>query len=209
MSTSTALYRHFDKEGNLLYVGISKNPFIRLQIHSQRSSWIKDVANITIEWHPTRKIAEDYEDAAIKSEDPLYNIKGNPRNGLMTNIETVKSGKYLPNGKPILYIPIKLNRATEKIVEKVTSRSDRISKNRISDVLFAHSKEYDEFCEFKEKNSDLLGGNRRVVLITYSGDIYSHLKVIERNVDDFESTIEALFMFYHEKNGVYPEPTRR
>jgi hypothetical protein len=35
----TELYRHYDAEGNLLYVGISLNSVVRLTQHRQASGW--------------------------------------------------------------------------------------------------------------------------------------------------------------------------
>jgi len=42
------LYRHFDAQGNLLYVGISRNAAARLRGH-KIASWYDDISSITIE----------------------------------------------------------------------------------------------------------------------------------------------------------------
>jgi hypothetical protein len=47
----TALYRHFDKDGNLLYVGVSLNAIERTISHRDKSPWYQDIARIEIEWH--------------------------------------------------------------------------------------------------------------------------------------------------------------
>jgi hypothetical protein len=70
----TALYRHYDAEGNLLYVGISLSPISRTSQHAQTAEWFNDVARIDIEWHGDRKSAVDAERAAIRSEDPAFNV---------------------------------------------------------------------------------------------------------------------------------------
>ena len=70
-----ALYRHFDADGGLLYVGISFRPLIRTKQHGAVSGWADQIANITIEYFPTRKEAMVAEATAIRAEDPIYNIQ--------------------------------------------------------------------------------------------------------------------------------------
>ena len=70
----TELYRHFDAEGRLLYVGVSLSTTVRLMGHKERSEWANRIATITIERFPTRSAALQAERAAIKAEKPLHNI---------------------------------------------------------------------------------------------------------------------------------------
>ena len=69
----TALYRHFDKDGQLLYIGISLSHVARLAQHRDGSPWYEDIAHVTIEWHETRVDAELAETKAIGREAPKYN----------------------------------------------------------------------------------------------------------------------------------------
>lgn len=69
----TELYRHFDRAGNLLYVGVSITTMVRLNQHRCNSRWFKHIATITVEHFPTRKQAFDAERIAIREEKPLYN----------------------------------------------------------------------------------------------------------------------------------------
>jgi len=71
----TALYRHFDKDGHLLYVGISLSHVARLVDHRNNAHWYKDIAQVTIQWYPTRAEAENAEGKAIVIENPKHNIK--------------------------------------------------------------------------------------------------------------------------------------
>ncbi|WP_395119625.1 hypothetical protein ACFCQI_01550 [Rhodanobacter sp. FW102-FHT14D06] len=75
---TTALYRHFDAGGDLLYVGISLSPFHRLAKHKEQSAWFGQVARITIAWLPDRKSARAAEHAAIIAERPKFNNQHNP-----------------------------------------------------------------------------------------------------------------------------------
>jgi predicted GIY-YIG superfamily endonuclease len=73
----TALYRWFDKEALLLYIGISDELAERVKGHIKASSWMEFAAASTIERHPTRYAALDAEEAAIKAEHPLFNHQHN------------------------------------------------------------------------------------------------------------------------------------
>lgn len=70
----TCLYRHFDKAGRLLYVGIARDHQSRLKSHSRYSDWKYDIATVTIEYFDTRQEASKAEIRAIQTERPLHNI---------------------------------------------------------------------------------------------------------------------------------------
>lgn len=70
----TALYRHRNAEGTLLYVGISLSPIYRLSQHRDASPWFKEIATVTVEWFDSRELALAAEREAIRSESPIYNI---------------------------------------------------------------------------------------------------------------------------------------
>jgi excinuclease UvrABC nuclease subunit len=71
----TALYRHFDAAGVLLYVGISLSAVQRLGQHRQTSGWYTDIASVTIEWLHDRAAALTAEANAIAVESPLHNVQ--------------------------------------------------------------------------------------------------------------------------------------
>ena len=70
-----ALYRHFAADKSLLYVGVSLHPINRTYQHSKAAPWASEIANITIEYLPTRTEALIAEMTAIKEESPKYNVK--------------------------------------------------------------------------------------------------------------------------------------
>ena len=76
----TALYRLYDVDDRLLYVGISENPERRWQTHSYtaRNTWWPRVARNDVTWHATRDEAAEAERKAIATEGPLFNIAGVP-----------------------------------------------------------------------------------------------------------------------------------
>lgn len=70
----TALYRLYDVDDRLMYVGISHELRIRWHHHSISKPWWHLVTRRDIEWHPDRLAADSAETAAIVTESPLYNI---------------------------------------------------------------------------------------------------------------------------------------
>ena len=68
----TNLYRHFDENGALLYVGISLSAVQRL-IQHEKSDWFDEISNVTIESFATRELALLAEKEAIKKELPIHN----------------------------------------------------------------------------------------------------------------------------------------
>ena len=76
----TILYRAFDAEHRLLYVGISSNPAQRLGQHTNSGpwDWVHHTVEITLEPYSDRKSAAAAERCAIRDEDPVWNIAGRP-----------------------------------------------------------------------------------------------------------------------------------
>lgn len=72
--TQTALYRHWDADDNLLYVGISLSAVTRLAQHVAGAHWSHDIASVTIQYHPDRSAAEAAERKAIAEESPRHNV---------------------------------------------------------------------------------------------------------------------------------------
>lgn len=69
----TALYRLYDADGRLLYVGITSNPKARWGAHARDKHWWPEVARKTTEWFETRKSAERIEKIEVEDERPRYN----------------------------------------------------------------------------------------------------------------------------------------
>jgi len=77
------LYRHFNKEGDLLYVGISLSSINRLGQHKDNSHWFETISRVEIENFKTREEAVEAEAKAIFFEKPKYNIMRPRHNQLM------------------------------------------------------------------------------------------------------------------------------
>lgn len=79
----TTLYRLFDEDNRLLYVGISASRLgaRRFGQHSQKKEWWQEIATATLEHYASREVALDKERDAIRSESPIHNIQSNPKRG--------------------------------------------------------------------------------------------------------------------------------
>ena len=71
------LYRFYDAEGALLYVGITKFFEPRLKQHYKNAEWFFETASVKLEHYKTRQEVERAETQAIESESPRYNIAKN------------------------------------------------------------------------------------------------------------------------------------
>ena len=92
------LYRAFDCNNQLLYVGISNDWTRRLHEHEKQSLWFDKTQHVTIEKFETRAEVEVAEKAAIEQEKPVFNKQYStsfdyPRNHWVALKKAVKSGK--------------------------------------------------------------------------------------------------------------------
>ena len=67
------LYRLFDAEGALLYVGITWNPFVRWNAHKKSKPWWPDVAHADVYLCRDDADARAWETWCIKNLDPAHN----------------------------------------------------------------------------------------------------------------------------------------
>jgi predicted GIY-YIG superfamily endonuclease len=69
----TAVYRFFDAQDQLLYIGITSDPPTRWAAHAREKWWWSKVKRRETTWFPSRAIAHEAEVAAIRAEGPLHN----------------------------------------------------------------------------------------------------------------------------------------
>jgi hypothetical protein len=91
------LYRAYDSQRRLLYVGISLCALTRLANHRSQSEWFGEVSRLEIEVFPNRRTAEDAERRAIWAEGPVYNRQG-------LHVPTGDDRKMVPE---LRYFPVK------------------------------------------------------------------------------------------------------
>jgi predicted GIY-YIG superfamily endonuclease len=71
------LYRMFDANEQLLYIGLTNNPKGRFGRHRDTKDWFAQVSRIQLEIFDSRQELVDAERAAIAAEKPLHNIVHN------------------------------------------------------------------------------------------------------------------------------------
>lgn len=94
MTEATDLYRHYDAQGVLLYVGVSLNAVGRLADHKRAAPWFCKISRVTVEHYASREAALEAERLAIVAEKPLHNVQFNaavnpppPRNSMEARFE--------------------------------------------------------------------------------------------------------------------------
>ena len=74
MYNQVSLYRYFDVEDTLLYVGVSDDPLRRAKEHRSKF-WYDKAYRATTEWYPSKVLAHEAERRAIIFENPVFNKK--------------------------------------------------------------------------------------------------------------------------------------
>lgn len=72
----TALYRFYDACENVLYIGITNDPWRRWRDHVQAKPWYPQVKHQAVTWYETEAEARWAETVAIRTEHPQFNIAG-------------------------------------------------------------------------------------------------------------------------------------
>lgn len=72
------LYRWFDAEGTLLYIGITTDPEARERRHRSGSWWFQWASRCEVDYPQimSQSVAEEAEQAAIVAEHPVFNKQG-------------------------------------------------------------------------------------------------------------------------------------
>lgn len=69
----TCVYRCYDEDEVLLYIGLSMNLDGRLSKH-RSAGWWPEVVEVTVAWYEGREAAKAAEKRAIATENPVHNI---------------------------------------------------------------------------------------------------------------------------------------
>lgn len=89
MTRPCTLYRLFDVDDALLYVGIAGNPGRRFEQHAKDKPWWSEVDHIGLEHYDERVDAETAERHAIRTEKPRHNIAHNAGTRLAPSLDLV------------------------------------------------------------------------------------------------------------------------
>lgn len=73
------IYRLYDADANLIYVGITWNPHVRWSTHKTTKTWWTEVASIELWLCANERDARKWETACIKQQLPKYNRGQKPK----------------------------------------------------------------------------------------------------------------------------------
>lgn len=73
-----AIYRLWDRDNQLLYIGCSPNPLSRIHAHTRIKAWATAIASATLEWFDSHEQAKRAEALAIAAELPEWNVHHRP-----------------------------------------------------------------------------------------------------------------------------------
>jgi hypothetical protein len=115
------LYRHYDADGVLLYVGISLNSIARLRTHKHSASWFSKIQRIEIEHFPDLRTAQQAEKTAISVECPKHNVMTYTGPQRQMTLTTMKSGQQSAKARGV-----KLGRKVEATPERIAKAKEAI-----------------------------------------------------------------------------------
>lgn len=76
---NVSVYRCYDADDTLIYVGCSQDVFMRMREHRSRKPWSKRVARVESDQYPSVEQARRAEAALIRALEPLANVQHRPR----------------------------------------------------------------------------------------------------------------------------------
>lgn len=91
----TTVYRYYNADNELLYVGITKNQLNRFEAHSKVQPWFHEITKAFFQHTDTREEALEYEKYIIANEFPKYNKAGPvlPEN-LLEHLQSIIAGEF-------------------------------------------------------------------------------------------------------------------
>lgn len=107
------LYRLYDAEDRLLYIGIGYSPQARWTVHSKEKNWWPLVARKSVEWYPSWREAKAAETIAITNERPAYNIVSSPDLVLVGSTRV----KYMPEVPPQVLAKVAAEKRAAEIAQ--------------------------------------------------------------------------------------------
>ena len=123
----TALYRLFDAEGVLLYVGITVHVEQRWIEHERAKPWWPLVTEKRVDWFESRTLALAAELQAIKTEHPVHNVIGTPDAHKRRELAPEEVGGGALRANLAEYIGRVQHRGEEVVIVDGTKRRKRIA----------------------------------------------------------------------------------
>lgn len=174
------LYRHFDKDGALLYVGITNNIKERTRQHMRNSVWAGLIHEVRHEEYDSFSSVYAAETAAIISENPPFNID---KSTSPYRAKRLRSG-MIPNdtAKPNSIV---IRRAAICAINKIILQTIEMVKKSISPIL---SRKIESFNK-----------HRKIVKMCRNEELF--IKEMGMSFADFDKHIESIENEYGSKTG--------
>lgn len=120
MDGPVAVYRFFDADARLLYVGLTSNPGKRTQQHRYTKPWWCEVSTMTVETHEDAREGARAERWAIQTEDPKYNVAHHPTRGTVAPrvVVTSESGRVVGSAEIASMLGVCRQRVQQLTVNK-------------------------------------------------------------------------------------------
>jgi predicted GIY-YIG superfamily endonuclease len=164
------LYRFYDPDGKLLYVGITNTWYQRFHDHERKAGWFSKVAYSTFEWHEDRKSVEAAELKAIRTENPEFNKLNNP------SYETVMD--HFAKLKLWTFSDVEADKAHLSLIAEMKDHLELIGKRKQSKwIAMAFIDSYSFFGPrnlLQCRNCEAMFNNRNVNI--WHGDAYKSLE---------------------------------
>jgi hypothetical protein len=102
---ATEVYRFYDADNRLLYVGVTENWPARFHEHAKKAAWYKHARRIDLKPFDSREEALAEELRAIHDEDPLWNINGSAKASATEHYKQVVewAREWAETGKEVKY----------------------------------------------------------------------------------------------------------
>lgn len=99
------VYRYYDVDGELIYIGVTGDPYQRWLQHKRLRPWGHEIALVSLERYAYEDLALEHERIAIRSEGPKYNIRSTGRGDAQQSAAGRASGIARSNARSIASLP--------------------------------------------------------------------------------------------------------
>ena len=106
MSERTAVYRFYDKDDVLLYVGATKNFDQRRSTHARTAKWWSAVVRHEVEWYNSQLDALITEAKLIRELRPLHNVQSPSPDNIEALRGAMKGGRPATGQTPLQHTRI-------------------------------------------------------------------------------------------------------
>jgi hypothetical protein len=128
--SAACVYRFFNTDGDLLYIGQTIDLGVRVRGHESRISWFDEIASATIQHVDSHAEAVAMERDAIERECPRYNLN------LQRNVATKRTGR--PPGFKIDALAVRRRLMELRRTQSWLTEASGVSPSHLSNIMHGH-----------------------------------------------------------------------